>query len=135
MAATPAKPWDSTPEVGEYLTDNDPRTRLIRKVRITKWMAALETISYVAMLIPMYRKHILDDTSNLTYSLIRIIGYFHGIIAAAYAVMLFDIRKAMKWSWGWFVVGLLGPIGALIAFEKLRRQPIPDDVNARDMFF
>jgi integral membrane protein len=132
MAATP---WESTPEVGEYLTDNDPRARLIRKVRITKWMAALETISYVAMLIPMYRKHILDDPSNLTYSLIRIIGYFHGIIAAAYAVMLFDIRKAMKWSWALFLLGLAGPIGAVFAFEKLRRQPIPAEVNAKDMFF
>jgi integral membrane protein len=128
-------PWESTPNVGEYLTDNDPRIRLIRKVKVTRWMALLETLSYCALLVPMYRKHLLDDTSNGNYSMLRIIAYFHGIIAAAFAVMAFDIRKVMKWSWGFFVVTLLGPIGALIAHVRLRRQPIPDEVSADDMYF
>jgi integral membrane protein len=127
--------WDSTPQVGEYLTDNDPKTRLVRKIRITKWMAILETVSYCALLIPMYRKHILNDTGNMNYSVLRIIAYFHGIIAAAFAVMAFDIRKAMKWSWAFFVVTLVGPIGALIAHQRLRRQPVPQQVTNDDMFF
>jgi integral membrane protein len=127
--------WDSTPQVGEYLTDNDPKIRLIRKIRVTKWMAILETVSYCALLVPMYRKHILNDDGNMNYSVLRIIAYFHGIIAVAFAVMAFDIRKAMKWSWAFFVVTLLGPPGALIAHTKLRRQPVPDDVTNDDMFF
>jgi integral membrane protein len=127
--------WESTPEVGEYLTDNDPRTRLVRKVRVTRLMALLETVSYCGLLIPMYRKHILDITANSNEALISIIGYFHGIIAAAFGVMVFDIRKAMRWSWGFFVLTLLGPIGALIAYERLRRQAVPGEVNAKDMFF
>jgi integral membrane protein len=129
MAATP------TPQVGEYLTDNDPKARLIRKIRVTKWMALLETVSYCALLVPMYRKHLLDDNSNMNYSILRIIAYFHGIIAAAFAVMAFDIRKAMKWSWGFFVVTLLGPIGALIAHQRLIRQPVPETVTNSQMFF
>jgi integral membrane protein len=132
MAATP---WESTPKVGEYLTDNDPFIRLVRKVRITKWMAILETVSYCALLIPMYRKHILDDTGNWNYSILRIIAYFHGIIAAAFAVMAFDIRRAMKWSWAFFVVSLLGPVGALIAHHRLRKQEIPADVRNDQMYF
>jgi integral membrane protein len=127
--------WESTPQVGEYLTDNDPRVRLIRKIKITKFMAALETISYCGLLIPMYRKHILDVTVNSNEALISIIGYFHGIIAAAFAVMVFDIRRPMKWGWGFFVLVLLGPIGAIIGYERLRRQPVPSQVNAKDMYF
>jgi integral membrane protein len=125
----------STPQVGEYLTDNDPAIRLVRKVRITKWMAVLETISYCGLLIPMYRKHILHDTGNLNYSVLRIVAYFHGIIAAAFAVMAFDIRRAMKWSWTYFVIALLGPVGAMIAHTRLRKQPIPTDVTNADMYF
>jgi integral membrane protein len=125
----------STPQVGEYLTDNDPAVRLVRKVRITKWMALLETISYCGLLVPMYRKHILHDAGNLNYSVLRIVAYFHGIIAAAFAVMAFDIRRAMKWSWTFFVVALLGPVGAMIAHTRLRKQPIPTDVTNEDMYF
>ena len=127
--------WDSTPNVGEYLTENDPRTRLIRKVKITKWMALLETVSYCALLVPMYRKHILHDTGNWNYSILRIVAYFHGIIAAAFAVMAFDIRRALKWSWGFFAVTLLGPIGAMVAHTRLRHRPIPDVVSDDDMYF
>ncbi len=128
-------PWDSTPQVGEYLTVNDARARLVRKVRVTQWMALLETASYCALLVPMYRKHILRDDGNWNYSILRIVAYFHGIIAAAFAVMVFDIRKAVNWSWTFFAVTLLGPVGAMIAHTRLRRQPIPDQVSADDMFF
>lgn len=128
-------PWDSTPQVGEYLTVNDARSRLVRKVRVTQWMALLETASYCALLVPMYRKHILHDAGNWNYSILRIVAYFHGIIAAAFAVMVFDIRRAVNWSWTFFVVTLLGPVGAMIAHTRLRRQPIPDQVSADDMFF
>jgi integral membrane protein len=131
MSVTPA----DTPQVGEYLTDNDPAVRLVRKVRITKWMAILETISYCGLLIPMYRKHIMHDMGNVNYSVLRIVAYFHGIIAAAFAVMAFDIRRAMKWSWMFFIVSLLGPIGAMIAHTRLRKQPVPTDVTNADMYF
>ncbi len=134
-AETQANPWDSTPQVGEYLTDNDARARLVRKVRVTKWMALLETVSYCALLVPMYRKHILNDTGNWNYSILRIVAYFHGIIAAAFAVMAFDIRKAMKWSWTFLIITLLGPVGAMVAHTRLRRQPLPAEVSADDMFF
>jgi hypothetical protein len=84
--------WDSTPQVGEYLTDNDPKIRLIRKIRVTKWMAILETVSYCALLVPMYRKHILNDDGNMNYSVLRIIAYFHGIIAAAFEMVMGVLR-------------------------------------------
>ncbi len=124
-----------TPEVGEYLTELDPRNRLLRKVKVTKWMAVVETVSYTALLVPMFRKYVLDDLSNSNYVTLRIIAYFHGIFAAAFAVMAFDIRKPMKWSWPFFALTLAGPPGAIIAAYRLRRDPVPDQVNMKDMFF
>jgi integral membrane protein len=126
---------DDTPQVGEYLTALDPRNRLIRKVRVTKWMAIVETVSYCCLLVPMSRKYLGGNHTNSNYVALRMIAYFHGIFAAAFAVMAFDIRKPLKWTWTFFVVTLLGPIGALIAHRRLRRDPIPDHVSMDDMFF
>lgn len=126
---------DDTPKVGEYLTELDPRNRLIRKVKVIKWMAVVETVSYLCLLVPMTRKYVFDDRSNMNYVILRMIAYFHGIFAAAFAVMAFDIRKPLKWSWPFFFLTLAGPPGAMIAHWRLRRDEIPEEVRMTDMYF
>jgi integral membrane protein len=124
-----------TPEVGEYLTELDPRNRLIRKAKFTQFMALVETVSYACLLVPMFRKYALDDVSNANYVALRMIAYFHGIFAIAFAVMVFDIRRPLKWSWPFFALTLAGPPGAIIAAYRLRRDPIPQEVHMKDMYF
>jgi integral membrane protein len=131
MSLTP----DDAPAVGDYLESMDPRAKLVRKVRVLKAMAVIETVSYCCLLVPMFRKYLLDDHTTANYLVLRIIAYFHGMVAAAFAVMSFDVRKPLRWSWGFFVVTLLGPPGALITHWRLRHDPLPDVVSADDMFF
>ena len=126
---------DEAPAVGDYLTSMDPRAKLVRKVRVLKVMAIVETVSYCCLLVPMFRKYLLDDHSQANYLALRIIAYFHGMVAAAFAVMAFDVRRPLDWSWQFFGVSLLGPPGALIAHWRLRHQPMPEIVRAQDMYF
>ena len=126
---------ESAPAVGEYLSSMDPREKLLRKVKVTKVMAIVETASYCCLLVPMFRKYLLDDHGTTNYLVLRIIAYFHGMIAAAFAVMAFDIRRPLRWSWAFFALTLVGPPGALVAHRRLSRDAVPEVVRARDMYF
>ncbi len=66
---------------------------LRRKVRVTKIIAVVEVVSYLCLLVPMYRKHILNDDSTRNYLYLRMVAYFHGIICVAFAVMVIDIHR------------------------------------------
>ena len=121
---------------GSELVDfDDPVKSLARKVRITKVMAIVECISYACLLVPMTRKYVMHDQSNANYVAIRIIAYFHGIFCVAFAVMVLDIFRVLKWKW-WFVLATFaGPPGAVLAHARLRRQPLPTDVPRGLMLF
>lgn len=121
--------------VGSVIETLSPRARLTRKVRFTKAFAIVECISYALLLIFMFRKYVLDDRGNANYLMLRVIAYFHGMICIAFGVMILDIFRAMKWSPKFALLTLAGPPGALIAHHRLRRQPLPDVVNKRDMLF
>lgn len=122
-------------EVGDIVETMTPRARLARKVRFTRAMALVECVSYGLLLIFMFRKYVLNDRSNANYIPLRIVAYFHGMICIAFAVMIFDVYRAMKWTPRFALLTLLGPPGAFIAHLRLRRQPLPEVVNKRDMVF
>lgn len=125
-----------TPEVGELLQAINPRVQLQRKVRVTKIMAIVETITYCILIPLMFRKYIqgLDEATNV--KLVRkVTAYFHGMISVAYGVMILDIFRAMHWSKRFTLLTLAGPPGALIAHRRLRKQPLPVTVRREDMFF
>jgi integral membrane protein len=122
------------PAVGEIISSSDPDAMLRRKVRVTRIIAAVEVVSYLCLLVPMYRKHILDDDSTRNYLYLRIIAYVHGIICAAFAVMVIDIHRALRWSKWFLLATLAGPIGAVIAHVRLRRDPLPTGVRKSDFF-
>jgi integral membrane protein len=122
-------------KVGEALPSLAPAEQLRRKIRITKLMAIIEAISYSMLLVFMFRKYILDDHSKINYAWLRVTAYFHGMICIAFAVMIFDIFRAMRWTKFFALLTLVGPPGALLAHWRLSRQPFPENVTKADMFF
>ncbi len=121
--------------VGSVVESMSPRSRLARKIRFTKAFAIVECVSYILLLIFMFRKYVLDDRGDANYLMLRVVAYFHGMICIAFGVMILDIFRAMTWSTRFALLTLAGPPGALIAHHRLRRQPLPDVVNKRDMLF
>jgi integral membrane protein len=122
------------PQVGEVLASTDPDAMLRRKVTVTKIIAVIEVISYACLLVPMYRKHIMNDGSTGNYLVLRIIAYFHGIICCAFAVMVIDVHRVLRWSKWFLLATLAGPIGAIVAHQRLRRQELPTGITNRDFF-
>jgi integral membrane protein len=123
------------PEVGEVLPGMTVEDQFRRKVKVTKFIAILEAVTYSLLAFFMFRKYALDMRGGSNQFWLRIVAYFHGFISIAFAVMVFDIFRVMKWSVQFVIVTLLGPPGALIAHHRLRKQPFPAVVRKKDMLF
>jgi integral membrane protein len=123
-----------TPAVGELLETNNPRKQLARKIKVTKVMAIIETISYCVLIPLMIRRYLLDVDEATWQTLLRkVTAYFHGFISAAYGVMILDIFRVMKWTKKFTLLTLAGPPGAIFAYRRLDTQPLPDDVRREQM--
>jgi hypothetical protein len=134
MAAPVERRGFEEPRVGEVLDSTNPTAMLRRKVTVTKVIAVIEVLSYAALLVPMYRRHILNNDSTSNYLVLRTIAYFHGMLCIAFGVMVIDIHRVLGWS-KWFLLGTLaGPIGAIVAHVKLSRTALPTNVAGRDFF-
>jgi apolipoprotein N-acyltransferase len=102
----------------------DPQTELDRKAEQLKWVAFLETFSYVLLFVFWA---VLHNTIG-----IKIMGFFHGWIFLAFATMIIFIAKSMHWTWKFVAVALLtGPLGAILVYERIRREGVPEAVAAR----
>jgi hypothetical protein len=54
------------------------------------------------------------------------VGSVHGMIFTAFALMMLNIFRPMGWSWRFLVVSIVaGPVGALIVYERVRREGAP----------
>ncbi len=125
-----------TPEVGELLETVNPIRQLERKIRFTKAMAVVETISYLILLPLMARRYLFDVDEATWQTLLRkVTAYFHGFISAAYGVMILDLFRVMRWSKKFTVLTLAGPPGAVVAYHRLATQPFPTDVRRELMLF
>jgi integral membrane protein len=124
-----------TPQVGDVLEGMSLEQQFRRKVRVTKFIAILEACSYVLLAFFMFRKYALHNHTSANYLLLRVVAYFHGFICIAFAVMIFDIFRVLKWTPQFVLLTLLGPPGALVAHHRLRAQPIPAVIRKQDMLF
>lgn len=80
------------------------------------WLSILETISFIALLGAMTAG---SETG------VSIAGMTHGLLFLAYAVVVFVYREALGWSSRFVALAILtGPIGAIIALERLRRDHV-----------
>ncbi len=86
----------------------DPTTELERKLGPLKVVCILETISYLSLLVMWLglRSHI----GTL------MVGSVHGMIFTAFALMMWRFRA---------VSIIAGPIGAVIVYERVRREGAP----------
>lgn len=123
------------PNVGEVIRGMSPADQLRRKIRVTKIIALIEAVSYCFLAFFMFRKYALDMRGGWNQFWLRFVAYFHGMGAIAFAVMIFDIYRPMKWKIPFVIATLLGPPGALLAHWKLRTQPFPTEVRKQDMLF
>jgi integral membrane protein len=99
--------------------DIDRHTRFVRKMAWLRWVAVVETCSYLALLWAWLGGHPL---------LTGVIGSAHGMIWTGFVAMLLEARRPMRWTWAYVAVAIVtGPVGAVLVFERLRRQGIPAD--------
>ena len=97
----------------------DATTELERKLGPLKVVCIIETISYLTLLFVW-----LGLRSGIGTA---IVGSVHGMIFTAFALMMLSIFRPMGWSWQFLAVSIVtGPIGAVIVYERVRREGAPD---------
>ena len=97
---------------------DDPKSETQRKGEQLFWIALLESITYVGLFICWQ----IVETDAGT----KLMGWFHGWVAAAFAVMVVWITPAMRWRWWFAALAIVtGPIGAVIVATRLRRTDWP----------
>ena len=103
---------------------DDPRSELDRKAEQLKWVALIETVSYVLLF--LFWAILRSDIGT------KVMGFFHGWIFLAFATMVIFIARPMHWTWRFVAVALLtGPLGALLVYERIRRDGVPEPVDTR----
>jgi integral membrane protein len=96
----------------------DPTTELERKLGPFKVVCIIETISYLTLLAVWQGRNYGVGTA--------IVGSIHGMIFTAFALMMLVLYRPMGWTWKFLAVGIgLGPIGAVIVYERVRRTGAP----------
>lgn len=86
------------------------------------WLSITETISFLALLAMM-------ATGNEAG--VSVVGMIHGLLFAAYALVVWFQREELGWSTRFAVLAILtGPIGAIIALERIRRDRAPERVRS-----
>lgn len=80
------------------------------------WLSITETISFLVLLAMM-------STGNENG--VSVVGMIHGLLFAAYAVAVWIQRDDLGWSTRFaFIAIVTGPVGAIIALERLRRDRV-----------
>lgn len=92
-------------------------TELERKLVPLRWAALAETITYSVLFFFWV-------TGNRPGRLLM--GSVHGMIFLAFAAMVLGVRADMRWTWKYAItVIVLGPIGSVMVYSRLRRQGVP----------
>lgn len=92
-----------------------------RSTTAVVWLSLTETISFIALLTMM-------ATHNETG--VSIVGMVHGLLFAAYALVVWFQREELGWTNGFAALAILtGPVGAIIALERIRRDRTPERVR------
>ena len=92
-------------------------TELERKLVPLRWASVTETITYCILFFFWV-------TGNRAGRLLM--GSAHGMIFLAFAAMVLGVRTEMGWTWKYTAsVIILGPVGALMVYSRLRREGVP----------
>jgi integral membrane protein len=92
-------------------------TELERKLVPLRVVALTETVTYVVLFFFWV-------TGNRPGRLLM--GSVHGMVFLAFSAMVLGVRAEMRWTWKYAVAAVvLGPIGALMVYARLRREGVP----------
>jgi hypothetical protein len=96
---------------------DDLTTELERKASALRWVSLIETATYV-LLFSFWQGGSRPGTV--------VFGSIHGLVFLAFCGMVVGIRAEMGWTWGYVALAiLLGPIGAVLVYSRLRREGVP----------
>ncbi len=85
-----------------------------RSAAAVAWLSITETVSFAVLLAMM-------ATGNETG--VSVVGLIHGLLFAAYALVVWFQRRALAWPTRFVALAILtGPVGAILALERLRRE-------------
>lgn len=102
---------------------DDPRSQLVRKVAWIRWVAVVETISYLLLLGFWLSGHDLG---------VKLVGSLHGTIWMGFVGMLFGVERPMGWTRKYLALVILtGPVGAVLVHERIRRHGVPAVLPSR----
>ena len=97
---------------------NARTAELQRKVAALRWVCLIETVTFVVLQVLWHPLH-----SEIG---VQLLGSIHGMTFLAFAAMTLGVYKPMGWTTTYLVaVIVLGPIGAVMTYERLRRQDVP----------
>ena len=119
---TPRRTRRTLPGVPDFA--DDPTTELERKARALSWTALTESVTYCLL---FYFWIISPNVAGKA-----IVGSIHGMIWLAFCSMVVMITKDIGWSWKYSIaVIVLGPIGGVMVWERIRREGVPEHRAAR----
>lgn len=85
-----------------------------RKASVLASISIIETLSFLVLLAMMF----IDSEKGVS-----IVGMTHGLLFAAYAVLVWMDHKDYGWSTGFAVLAVFtGPIGAILVLERMRKE-------------
>ena len=103
---------------------DDPTTELERKARALSWVALTESVTYCIL---FYFWIINPNAAGKA-----ITGSIHGMIWLTFVAMVVMITTEIGWSWKYSIaVIVLGPIGGVMVWERIRREGVPQSRSAR----
>ena len=82
-----------------------PATRTFSLPRAFKYVAIVETLSWLALIVATVVKYAADAPLA-----VHILGPVHGLLFMSYVGLAFAIRSELRWSWGTTIVVLLESI-------------------------
>lgn len=82
-----------------------PATRTFSLPRAFKYVAIVETLSWLALIVATIVKYAADAPLA-----VHILGPVHGLLFMSYVGLAFAIRSELRWGWGTTIVVLLESI-------------------------
>jgi Domain of unknown function (DUF3817) len=115
-------PHPTLPGVPDFA--DEETTELERKARALSWVALTETVTYLVL---FYFWIVNPNVAGKA-----ITGSIHGMVWLSFVAMVVMITSDMGWSWRYSVaVIVLGPIGGIMVWERIRREGVPEHRRTR----
>ena len=108
---------------GRTAVADSPGAELRRKVSALRGVCVVETATFVLLWVCIFAGSLIGK---------ELLGSIHGMTFLAFAAMTLGVAQPMAWSRPYVVaVVVLGPVGAVLVYERIRRQGVPPEAVER----